>query len=114
MTPEETLVARLRERASWLESRSFAELHGDIEREAAGVIERLVGLAQHTQQPVDWPTEPGMYWMDSDANSERVLTTFDGGGVWFDGGLLGQITAAKYRARFLPAHVPTFPPRESK
>jgi len=35
------LVIRLRERASWLESRSFAELHGDIERQAANAIEEL-------------------------------------------------------------------------
>lgn len=33
------LVRRLRERASWLESRSFAELHGTIEREAADALE---------------------------------------------------------------------------
>ena len=35
------VVRRLRERAAWLESRSFAELHGTIEREAADRLEQL-------------------------------------------------------------------------
>lgn len=36
-----TLPQRLQERADWLESRSFAQLDGVIEREAAGEIEWL-------------------------------------------------------------------------
>jgi len=35
------ITSRLIERAKWLESRSFAELHGDIEREAADIIQDL-------------------------------------------------------------------------
>ena len=38
-TPVDCIVMRLRERAKWLESRSFATLHGTIEREAADMLE---------------------------------------------------------------------------
>jgi len=40
--PDSSVVMRLRERAKWLESRSFATLDGSIEREAADTIERLL------------------------------------------------------------------------
>lgn len=40
-TPINSISTRLRERARWLESRSFSVLDGEVEREAADVIDDL-------------------------------------------------------------------------
>lgn len=42
----ESVVVRLRERANWLESRSFAVLDGSMEREAADMLEFFFGQMQ--------------------------------------------------------------------
>ena len=44
--PAHPIFARLRERAKWLESRSFAVLNGGIEREAADMLEFFFGQMQ--------------------------------------------------------------------
>lgn len=54
--PVGDIVLRLRERAMWLESRSFARLTADIEREAADVIEGLEGRRYFDCTMRGWPS----------------------------------------------------------
>lgn len=62
------LVRRLRERASWLESRSFAELHGTIEREAADALESLTeGLRRRCEESI--------------AEAERTESAYEAAGI---------------------------------
>jgi len=70
---------------------------------------------QHTEQPVDWPTEPGWWWMDRPGCKPTLVNLFPG--VEY----VRIVSIFKWTrqecnesgTRFLPAHAPTFPPRET-
>ena len=52
-TSVDDVVMQLRERASWLESRSFATLHGTVERDSADFILRLWDFVQRARPIVE-------------------------------------------------------------
>ncbi len=99
----------------------------DSRLEAESIFDFLESLAnpfaeiwklidQHTQQPVDWPTEPGWWWMDIPSR-ESIICMANGGDVWLKGvnGVTYSKTECDRRgARFLPLFIPTFPPREER
>lgn len=68
------LVRRLRERASWLESRSFAELHGTIEREAADTLEALTeGLRRRCKNAISEAERTEAAYEKAGINSIRYM-----------------------------------------
>jgi hypothetical protein len=72
-TSVDSIVRRLRERAAWLESRSFAELHGDIEREAADMITELYSLVERDTTLHD--ESPAVPISDEEVDSLIVVAT---------------------------------------
>ena len=70
--------------------------------------------------PIDWPTESGWYWMETSLtcktkkppilgmlHNDGTFTVYDAS-LW----LWTQKQCEYQGARFIRAHVPTFPPRE--
>lgn len=65
------------------------------------------------EQPVPWPTEPGWWWMDAKRIAGMQLVECFGDNLQIlNASSMNRGTAASVGARFLPAHIPTFPPRE--
>lgn len=69
---------------------------------------------QHTAQSVDWPTSPGWWWMETENYPQPRIVTFDAerGLITLHGNGYVHRAVSKWKARFLPANIPTFPPRE--
>lgn len=68
---------------------------------------------QHAQQPVDWPTEPGWWWIDIDHPLHpvpRLCRYVDGQILLNDNRYITREGCERTTCRFLPAHIPTFPP----
>ena len=110
LTPEEkAALERLREDlAIWESFDGEPNGHQDY-RTLLAIIDREYPAGD---KPVDWPTEPGWWWMETPSGKAHVY--------YFDGTIIvsglcfyTRDEAIENKARFLPASVPTFPTREN-
>ena len=96
----------------WYENRKAA---GSV---SAVCVDGVFFRGPNDTQPVDWPTEPGWWWMETRSTCKMKEPPILGhsrvdGMFTVDGSSLWSRKQCEYQsARFLRAHVPTFPPRE--
>lgn len=74
-------------------------------------------LTEEPQQPVGWPTEPGWWLMEvPDSAGHPTLVRYETQSNIVsksNGTFYGRTLCETWQARFLPAHLPVFPPRET-